>query len=110
MLLKFYKHGNKLMKTFDIHIKENSWIAKIAAKKMKADSMAIVIGSTIHLYNTSKENFISNEKWLKHEMCHIHQYRSYGFIGFIFKYLTESIRNGYENNRFEIEARLAENV
>ncbi len=97
------------MKKFDVYIRENSWIAKFAAKKLKAVSMAIVIGSTIHLYNTSKENFISNEKWLKHEMCHVQQYRKYGFLNFIFKYLLESFRNGYQNNRYEIEARIAEN-
>ena len=97
------------MKKFDVYIRENSWIAKLAARKLKAGSMAIVIGSTIHLYNTTKVNFISNEKWLKHELCHVQQYRRLGFLNFIFKYLLESMRNGYHNNRFEMEARLAEN-
>lgn len=98
------------MKKFDVQIRENSWIAKLAAKKLKSGSMAIVIGSTIHLHNTSKEKFLSNEKWLKHEMCHIHQFKKYGFVVFLFKYLLESIRKGYHNNRFEIEARQAENI
>ena len=89
-------------------IKENSWIAKIAAYKLKADSVAIVIGSTIHLHNTSRENFKKNERWLKHELKHVQQFHEHGFITFIFKYLVESIRNGYYNNRFEKEARLAE--
>jgi hypothetical protein len=37
-----------------VQIKENSWVAKLAAKKMHADKVAIVFGNTIHLHNTSK--------------------------------------------------------
>ena len=38
-------------------IKENSWIAKLAAKKLQSDNVTIVIGRTIHLHNVSKEFF-----------------------------------------------------
>ena len=89
-------------------IKENSWVAKIAAKKLKASSVAIVFGSTIHLCNSSKEEFLKNEKWLKHELCHIRQYKQHGYFGFIIKYLWESLQKGYYNNKFEVEARKAE--
>ena len=94
----------------DVHftIKENSWIAKIAAKKLKASSVAIVFGSTIHLWNSSKEEFLQNKKWLKHELCHIQQYKQHGYVGFIIQYLWESLRKGYYNNKFEVEARRAE--
>lgn len=88
-------------------IKENSWIARIAAWKLKSHSVAIVVGSTIHLHNSSSAEFLKNEKWLKHELCHIHQYRQHGLVGFIVKYLWESIRKGYYNNKFEVEARAA---
>lgn len=67
--------------------------------------MAIVIGNNIHLYKVSQNEFLKDEKWLKHELCHIAQYKKYGIAGFIFRYLIESIRNGYYNNRFEKEAR-----
>lgn len=90
-------------------IKENSWLAKIAAKKLHTSAVAMVIGSTIHLYNTSKTDFLQNKKWVKHELCHIRQYRQHGFAGFIIKYLWESVQKGYYNNRFEVEARAAEN-
>jgi hypothetical protein len=91
-------------------IKENTWIARIAARKLKASSVAIVIGSTIHLWNTSREDFLADERWLKHELCHVAQFRRYGFLNFIARYLWESWRNGYYNNKFEIEARKAEEL
>ena len=91
-------------------IKENSWVAKIAAWKLKTSSVAIVFGSTIHLWKSSKEEFLSNEKWLKHELCHIRQYKQNGYSGFLIKYLWESLRKGYFNNKFEVAARQAENL
>lgn len=84
-------------------------MAGIAAWKLSASSVAIVFGSTIHLWNCSKEEFLQNEKWVKHELCHIRQYKQHGYWGFIIKYLWESLRKGYYNNRFEVEAREAEN-
>lgn len=89
-------------------IKENSWIAKIAARKLQSDNVAIVIGKTIHLYHVSKEDFLKDEKWVKHEMCHICQFKKHGFFPFIFKYLWESLRHGYYQNKYELEARMAE--
>ena len=91
-------------------IKENSWLAALAAKKLKEKSVAMVLGNTIHLYNTSKENFLQNTKWVKHELCHIQQFRQHGYVVFIVKYLWESIRKGYYNNKFEVAARAAEEL
>ena len=90
-------------------IKENSWIAKLAAKKLRSENVAIVIGKTIQLHHVSKKNFLKNKKWVKHEMCHINQFKKYGFLNFIFKYLWESLQHGYYNNKYEAEARKAEN-
>lgn len=91
-------------------LKENSWLAAIAAKKLQAASVAMVLGNTIHLYNTSQEEFLKNENWVKHELCHIEQFRQHGYISFIVKYLWESIRKGYYDNKFEVEARAAEQL
>lgn len=88
-------------------IKENSKFAKIAAKKLRSDKAAIVIGKTIHLYNTSKQDFLKDEKWVKHELCHVKQFQQNGYLSFIIKYLWESIKHGYYNNKFEAEARKA---
>lgn len=101
--------GKKLVDN-KVIIKENSWLAKIAAFKLSSHSVAMVLGKTIHLYNTTKEDFLQNEKWVKHELCHIQQFRQHGYIGFIAKYLWESLRKGYYNNRFEVDARGAEKL
>ena len=92
----------------DFFIKENSWIAKFAAKKLRSERVAIVIGKTIHLHNTTKQDFLNDEKWVKHELCHVKQFQQNGYLLFIAKYLWESIKHGYFNNRYEIEARSAE--
>jgi hypothetical protein len=92
----------------DIKTKENSWIARMAAKKMSASRLAIVIGGTVHLHNTTREQFLKEPRWVKHELCHIEQFKRYGFVRFICMYLWESARKGYYNNKFEVEARKAE--
>ncbi|RYE54735.1 MAG: DUF4157 domain-containing protein [Sphingobacteriales bacterium] len=89
-------------------IKENSWLAKIAAWKLGAHSVAFVLGSTIHLYKTGKEEFLNNKPWLLHELCHVRQFQQHGFFTFIIKYSWESLKKGYFNNKYEVEARHAE--
>lgn len=91
-------------------IKENSWLAKMAAKKLGKKEVAMVLGKTIHLWNATQGEFLNNEKWVKHELCHVRQFQQYGFMGFIARYLWESMRKGYFNNKYEIEARNAENL
>lgn len=92
----------------DYFIKENSWIAKLAAFKLKTNRVAIVMGKTIHLHNTSQQQFLQDERWVKHELCHVKQFQQHGFVTFIAKYLWESIKHGYFNNKYEVEAREAE--
>ena len=45
---------------------------------------------------------------MRHELKHVEQYSRFGLIGFILRYIVESIQNGYYNNKYEIEAREAE--
>ena len=91
------------------NIKENSFIARIAAWKLGSKQVAIVIGNTIHLHNTRKADFLANTRWLRHEAAHLHQFKQHGFFTFLFKYVFESLKSGYHNNKYEIEARAAEN-
>ncbi len=93
-----------------VRIKENSWIAKIAARKLNANNVAFVLGKTIHLYNASRHDFLNNEKWVKHEACHLRQFKTNGYFTFILKYLWQSIQHGYYHNKYEVEARLAEDI
>jgi hypothetical protein len=89
-------------------IKEQSFIARAAAWKLNSDKVAIVIGKTIHLHNTERREFLQNKRWVLHELKHVEQFKQHGFLSFIFLYLWESIRHGYTNNKYEIEARAAE--
>ena len=75
---------------------------------MNSSSIAIVIGKTIYLHNVSRKEFLENERWVKHELEHIRQYRRYGLIPFIIRYLMESAKNGYSKNKYELQAREAE--
>jgi hypothetical protein len=91
-----------------IKIKKNSWLAKIAARKLASPAIAMVIGKTIYLHNSSKADFLRNERWVRHEVAHVKQYMKLGVVKFIFLYLLESFNKGYENNIFEIDARQKE--
>lgn len=98
------------MSPVDFTIKEKSWVARVAAWKLSSHSVAMVLGKTIHLYNVTAQEFLSNDRWVKHELCHIKQFKQYGYIKFIAKYLIESLRSGYYNNKYEVEARAAEKL
>ena len=89
-------------------IKENSWLAKIAAKKLRSKNVAMVLGSIIHLYGVTKDEFLQDEKWVKHELCHVQQFHDHGHFIFLIKYVWESIYKGYHNNKYEVAARAAE--
>ncbi|MFT4094452.1 MAG: DUF4157 domain-containing protein [Niabella sp.] len=95
------------MKYFSI--KENSFIARLAAKKLHSNNVAIVMGNCIHLHGASKEAFLADKRWLRHELKHIEQYRRLGFLRFIFTYLWQTARVGYYRCGLECEARAAEN-
>lgn len=91
-----------------VHIKENAPLARFAARKLKSDRIAIVIRKTIYLHHTSKAQFTSNRRWLLHELMHVEQFQRHGFLRFIMLYLLEYLKKGYYHNRFEAEARAAE--
>ncbi len=75
---------------------------------MRSYAVAMVLGKTIHLHNITREEFTIDEGLLKHELSHVRQYQQHGYIGFLIKYLWESYRKGYCNNKFKAEARAAE--
>lgn len=89
----------------NIRIKEKSILALLAAKKLKVHKVAMVIGRTIHLHNTTTEDFLKDERWVKHERTHIDQYKKYGLLKFLTLYTWYSIKYGYHNNPLEVEAR-----
>jgi hypothetical protein len=89
-------------------IKENSWLARRAAQQLGAHRAAIVWGRTIHLYGADRQEFLQNAAWVRHEVCHVKQFRRHGFLPFLWLYLLEYWRCGYLQNRFEVAARDAE--
>ena len=92
----------------EVKIKENSWLAKIAAHRLDSESMAMVVGKTIHLHNSTRQEFLRNKRWVRHEVAHVKQYLRLGVIRFIFFYLLETFNKGYEFNSFEVDARKME--
>jgi len=90
------------------YIKENSWLARKAARKLGSSQVAMVVGSTIYLYGTTRREFLASHGWVRHEVCHVKQFRQYGLLVFLWKYIREYRRVGYYNNRFEVAAREAE--
>src|SRR4051812_3351352 len=91
-----------------IRVKENSFIARIAATLLHEKCVAVTIGNTIYLWNAGAEDFMKNKKWVQHELVHVQQFRQYGLVKFLSLYLWESLKNGYYNNKFEVEARKKE--
>ncbi|HEY8400559.1 MAG TPA: hypothetical protein VIK89_04815 [Cytophagaceae bacterium] len=89
----------------EYRVKEHSFLAAIARRVRKSKAIAMVLGKTIHLSGVDKATFLSNRKWLVHELVHIRQFKQYGYWKFLWLYVVESIKNGYRNNRFEVEAR-----
>ena len=75
---------------------------------MKCKTVAAVFGKTIHLWNVSREDFMKKTPWVVHEVEHVRQFQRYGTVRFTALYLIEYTRKGYHNNRFEVEARVAE--
>ncbi|HRP54812.1 DUF4157 domain-containing protein [Agriterribacter sp.] len=94
--------------TSNIKIRERSWKAKLAARWLGVDNVAFTLGKTIHLYNATAQEFLHDTRWVKHELKHVEQFSRYGFIPFIARYTIEAIKKGYRNNKYEIEARMAE--
>lgn len=86
-------------------VKTDSFLARIACRWMKSNSVAMVMGKTIHVYGARPMDLLNNMDWLLHEMVHIRQFEENGYIRFIGLYLLESMKHGYHNNRYEIEAR-----
>lgn len=91
-----------------VRIKEGTLFARMAARKLNCTTVAAVLGNTIHLWNISREDFLKRTPWVVHEIAHVRQFQEYGFLRFSALYLWESARKGYYNNRFEVEARVAE--
>ncbi|WP_210514445.1 hypothetical protein [Hymenobacter terricola] len=80
-------------------------LAFIARRVLKAQRVAMVIGQTVHLSGATREQFLADAEWVAHEQVHLRQYKEFGLLPFLWKYLVESARVGYYQNKYEVEAR-----
>ncbi len=92
-----------------VRIIENSFLARIATWKLGSENVAMVLGNYILLYNVSRQHFLQSNTWVCHELVHVQQWHRHTYLGFLAKYLWYSIRYGYTNNPFEVEASKLEN-
>jgi hypothetical protein len=107
-MLHLYNRFSVYLGQVKIKIREQSLFAFIAARQMRCKTVAAVFGRTIHLWNVSREEFLKRTPWVIHEVEHVRQFQRYGYLRFSALYLLEYTRKGYHNNRFEVEARVAE--
>jgi hypothetical protein len=91
-----------------VAIKENSLLARVAAFNLKTSAVAMVIGSTIHLWGVNRENFLQDKQWVLHELRHVLQYQKMGVAKFLWRYIKISMKKGYYNHPYEVSARLHE--
>ncbi len=87
-------------------IRERSLLARLARWKLGSKHrVAMVIGRTIHLSGATRAEFLADAEWVAHEQVHLRQFREFGYWNFLARYLWESARVGYWNNKYEVEAR-----
>jgi len=65
--------------------------------------VAITLSNHVLTRETSLDGRI-----LRHESAHVEQWRRYGLVGFLARYLWYHFKYGYARNPFEIAARKAE--
>ena len=90
----------------EFKIVERSLFARIARMVLRSKNVAMVLGKTIHLSGVDRDTFLKDEGWVAHELCHIRQFKEHGYLRFLWLYLRESMRVGYYNNKYEVEARI----
>ena len=92
-----------------VKLVSNNPIARLAGRMHgEEEDYAITIGRTIYL-SCSKEDFLSDTPWVRHEFTHVQQYRKYGILEFAKRYLFFAIFfHSYSKNPFEKEAISAE--
>ncbi len=87
-----------------------TWLRPIGQRFILKNWLAITIARWIFAWRPL------DDAELAHELCHVRQWHAHGFLGYIAAYTRESSRakkatqDRYRDNRFEVEARAAEDV
>lgn len=82
----------------------NSRLAKLVAKLAGWRQAGITLGQTTY-YSVSSEVVDADHSWRSHENWHKVQWRRDGRLKFACLYLWYTLRHGYQNNPYEVEAR-----
>jgi hypothetical protein len=85
----------------------NHWLGKLLAFINRLPQYAITLRQTTY-YSVAQAQV--SIQWRKHEDHHKVQWREEGTIKFLIKYLWYSLRYGYKNNPYEVEAVSASEV
>lgn len=89
-----------------LRLKTDTLVSMIAFRLIRSfrdRAVASTIGKTIHLHAITPEAFVERRAFLRHELQHAIQFNTIKF--FWLKYIWQTIRHGYFNNPYEIEAR-----
>ena len=92
-----------------VRLVPHSGLAKIVGRMHgEEEDYAITVGRTIFL-SCSKDDFLSDTPWVRHEFTHVQQYKKYGILEFAKRYLFSAIfYHNYRKIPFEKEAIAAE--
>ena len=82
-----------------VRVFEHSWYARLHGRR----AVATTRRERIYLRGSADE-FFADPRLMLHEYCHVVRQWRGGRLT-VARYLTECLRRGYWNNRFEIEAR-----
>jgi len=89
-------------------VKDNSRLAKFVGRMSgQEEKYAITFGKTIFV-SCPKKDFLAESWWVRHEVTHVQQYKKYGVVGFLERYIVSSIFHSYRQIPFEKEALSAE--
>lgn len=89
-----------------VKLKTDTLVSKVAFRLIRSHknkAIASAINKTIHLHAITAEAFVERKAFMRHELQHIIQYHTIRF--FVLKYIWETLKKGYFNNKYEVEAR-----
>ena len=88
------------MTKYTLH--RNSRLVKVI-RWFRRDCVAVTLWSHIYMAGISLPDWV-----IRHEVCHVEQFKRYGGLWFFIRYIWLTIRHGYYDNPMEVEARNAE--
>lgn len=95
------------MKTVTVRKMEGGFMGLVFKVYKFCNGLKTLAGYTTywHTIYLSEARF-DDRVLLAHELTHVQQIEQLGIVKFGYQYLKESIKKGYRENRFEVEARL----